>query len=134
MKISHALPSRFEAVPAFIAGIAERLLKEFSVSPEEIFDIRLALEEAITNAIKHGNRLDPELDVEVSITCDGEDLVMAVRNQGKGFDVKDVPDPTMPQTRMRSSGRGIFLIKKVMDEVTFHDGGREIKMVKKLRR
>jgi len=134
MRISQNLSSRFDAVPGFITGIIGLLQKEFVISEEDIFNIRLALEEAVSNAIKHGNRLDPSLGVEVAVDCDGNNLTMVVKDHGQGFDFDKVPDPMLPQRRMHSFGRGIFLMKKVMDEVSFHDGGRSITMIKKLRR
>ena len=130
MNIARKLPSRYEVIPKFIEEVIDLLKKEFRITENEIFDIKLVLEESLTNAVKHGNKLDPDLIVDVSIATQGNQLIMNIKDQGKGFDPQDVPDPTAKDKLLRTSGRGVFLIKKLMDEVSYADAGREIKMIK----
>lgn len=130
MKITKRIPSRLDNIPGLISEIIELLHKELSISEDEIFQVKLALEEAITNAVKHGNKFNPELKVDVSIASGKNKLIIKVKDQGKGFDFDRVPDPTTQEKMLRTSGRGVFLLRKIMDEVSFQDGGREVTMVK----
>jgi serine/threonine-protein kinase RsbW len=94
--------------------------------------IDLALREAIINAVKHGNRQSRRKRVLVECYRRGNaGLVLVVRDQGKGFDPDSVPDPLLAENLLRETGRGLLLIRHFMDEVSFHRGGREIRMVKK---
>ena len=133
MSLTVLLPSRFEAVPGFLAKAVEFLQNRTPADTEEIFHLRLALEEALTNAIKHGNQLNPTLRVSVAVLFKGGNVLMTVEDKGKGFDDTRVPDPTAGMRVLKTSGRGVFLIKNVMDEVRFSRGGRKIRMVKKLK-
>jgi len=132
MNISRKLPSRFDVIPDFILFVIKALKKEYAVNEQALFDIKLALEESLTNAIKHGNKLKPGLPVDVSVNTRTNQLIITVKDQGKGFNFKNVPDPTEKDRLTRTSGRGVFLIKKIMDEVRFYNGGRSIRMVKRL--
>jgi serine/threonine-protein kinase RsbW len=95
--------------------------------------IEAALHEALANAVIHGNHKDPGKQVDVSCHCsmDGE-VSITIRDQGEGFDVDAVPDPTDPETRLLSFGRGLYLIRSLMDEVTFEDGGTVLRMQKRI--
>jgi len=133
MEFKKILDSDFKVIPPFIAEALAQIKKEFAPSQQEIFDLKLALEESITNAIKHGNKAHRDLNVEVTIRSRKNRLLLKVRDHGQGFDYRKVPDPTRQDRLMKTSGRGIFLIKKTMDEVTFLKNGREIRMVKVLK-
>jgi len=128
MIISEKLPSRLEVIPEFIRESIEKI-KHLTIE-EDIFNIRLSLEEALVNAIKHGNRLNPNLSVEVNIETDDDRLTITVKDEGEGFDFNNVTDPTKGRNLKKFSGRGIFLIRNLMDKVDFFDCGRGIKMVK----
>ena len=130
--ISASLPSRFDVISDFIAKALEALKQRIILTEQEIFDIKLVLEESITNAVKHGNKFNEKLEVRIEIFLEENLLTIEVRDQGPGFDVKKIPDPTKKEGLMRTSGRGVFLIKKLMDRVEYLGNGREIKMVKKL--
>src|SRR6185503_9202521 len=133
MQLSRTLESDFKVLPQFIREALDAIKKEFPLSEEDIFDLTLVLEEALTNAIKHGNKSAPELKVQVEIKSDKNRLMMKVKNGGPGFDPQKVPDPTRKDKLMKTSGRGVYLIRKTMDEVRFEDNGREIHMVKVLK-
>ncbi len=83
------------------------------------FHLNLAVEEAVANAIKHGNAFDPAKNVSVRFTFDDQQIEVAVLDEGKCFDTDKIADPTQPDGLLGASGRGIFLIKTFMDEVDF---------------
>ncbi|HSZ55501.1 MAG TPA: ATP-binding protein [Tepidisphaeraceae bacterium] len=97
---------------------------------QNFFAINLALEEALTNAIKHGNRLDPKKKVKVSAKVSPRRFEIRIEDQGAGFNRKSVPDPTVAENIEKCSGRGILLIEAYMTEVSWDRGGRRLKMVK----
>lgn len=131
MIINEKFPSRLEAIPEIsvkLLGKIKDLLRR-----EEAFDVKLSLEEALVNAVKHGNKLDPKLFVEVTLEVIPGSLSISVRDSGKGFDFKNIPDPTCDENVHNPNGRGIFLIRKHMDKVEYSDCGRCIKMIKFLK-
>ena len=134
MNISQQLPSRLDSIPGFISKAINELQEEFPLNEDDVFQLRLALEESLTNAIKHGNKLDPNLKVNVSIISQGDRLTIEVKDEGQGFDFNSVPDPTIKENVLMPSGRGVFLMRKIMDEVSFLDGGRRVRMVKTFRK
>jgi serine/threonine-protein kinase RsbW len=99
----------------------------------ERFAIKLALEEAINNAIKHGNKGDPRKTVDVSYDIDGEHAMIIIADEGKGFDPETVPDPTADENLEKPSGRGVMLMRAYMDEVTFNKAGNCVTLVKRKR-
>jgi serine/threonine-protein kinase RsbW len=94
------------------------------------FAIRLALEEALYNAIKHGNRLDRAKTVEVTYDVDRDRAVFTVTDQGGGFDPTSVPDPTTDENLEKPSGRGIMLMRAYMDQVSYDGTGNRVRLVK----
>jgi len=88
--------------------------------------------EAAVNAVLHGNAYDPGKKVTLEFERTGRDLVITICDQGKGLDPAKIPDPLAPENLMKTSGRGIFLIRSFMDEVQIHPSqtGTEIKLVK----
>ena len=102
--------------------------------PEDfLFAIRLALEEALSNAIKHGNGLDPAKTVTVRFAITSQEVQLIVTDQGRGFAPSDVPDPTTDDHLEEPNGRGIMLMRAYMDEVTYNTAGNEVRMVKRIR-
>lgn len=95
----------------------------------DLDEVRMALREALNNAMRHGSHLNPRKRIRLFCRCDPtHGLRIVVRDEGAGFDPAAVPDPTQPENLERFSGRGIFMIRRLMDEVEFHDAGREIHM------
>ena len=105
-------------------------LKRCRFCKKAIFSVKLALEEALSNAVKHGNKCDCAKTVTVRYAVTQERAVVVVRDEGCGFSPENVPDPTTPDRLPLPSGRGIMLICAYMDEVRFRDHGREIYFVK----
>jgi len=95
------------------------------------FAIKLALEEALNNAIKHGNRYDPAKRVEVAFEIDREQAAITITDQGEGFDPDAVPDPTTDENLEKPDGRGIMLMRAYMDEVRYGEPGNRVHMVKR---
>lgn len=95
-------------------------------------DVELALSEALANAIIHGNQDDPSKQVEICGACEGlERLLLVIIDERRGFDPKDLPDPTVAQNITSTHGRGVFLITRLMDGVEFRLGGRQTVLRKK---
>lgn len=108
----------------------EEALHATAYSEHEIFAIRLALEEALVNAIKHGNQLDPDKSVQVSYQVTAERFDVRIVDEGPGFNPEDVPDPTLPENLEKGCGRGVFLIREFMNEVSYHGRGNVVTMSK----
>jgi len=127
------LPSHIEAV-ADAAAAATDFVHHCGVGDEAAFGIDMAVREAITNAMVHGNHEDEAKTVEVTLSCLGRELEIEIKDQGEGFDPASVPDPTDPANLLKTSGRGIFLMRTFMDEVQWlnrPEGGTTVRMVKK---
>ena len=108
-----------------------RLINGLRVMDGAEIDLEVALREALLNAVIHGNREDPHKHVYVTIFCraDGE-VSIVIRDEGLGFDSNSIPDPTTPEHRMSTHGRGIYLMRALMDEVLFEEGGTVVYMRK----
>lgn len=129
MDIAKKLPSQANLIPDCSAQIIEQI-RTLPFSQEQIFQIKLSLEEALANAVVHGNRSEPDKTVEVSLRILDEALELTVLSQGEGFDFRKIDDPTLECNLKKVHGRGIFLIKANMDKIDFFDEGRGLKMVK----
>jgi serine/threonine-protein kinase RsbW len=107
------------------------LLKEFGFPMQDArINIPLACDEAVTNAIVHGNRSHPEKKVNIQIYISNSRFRIRVRDQGDGFDAEKVADPRAGENVHRASGRGIFLMRNIMDKIEFKEGGRVLEMEK----
>ena len=122
------IPATPSAIPAVTDDVTH-LLESYHWSEDEILKVDLALQEALANGIRHGCQGDPTKHVQCSVSCDETgDLTIVVRDEGAGFDIAAVPDPLADANLFKPSGRGVFLIYQLMDEVAFADGGREVRM------
>jgi len=114
-------------------GLAEEVLgcaEAQGYGPEVCFAIRLALEEALSNAIRHGNRFDANKKITVSSCVGAEQTAITVADEGEGFDPGAVPDPTADENLEKPCGRGIMLMRAYMDEVIYNEAGNEVRLVK----
>jgi serine/threonine-protein kinase RsbW len=105
-------------------------LKRHAFEDREIFSIRLALEEALVNAIKHGNQFDRNKRVHINYRVSHERFDIRITDEGPGFDPTDVPDPMADENLERPCGRGLLLMKHYMTEVVFHPPGNLLFMCK----
>ncbi|MFH1755301.1 MAG: ATP-binding protein, partial [Candidatus Latescibacterota bacterium] len=101
----------------------------FPVSESRI-NIPLACDEALTNAVLHGNQRDADKKVNVQIYISHSRFKIRIADQGNGFDVKNVENPLEGENLLRSSGRGIYMMKSIMDTVEFKDGGKVVELEK----
>ena len=127
------LPSHIEAVADAAAAVAD-FVKGCGLEEQAAFGVDMAVREAVTNALVHGNQEDETKSVELVFNCLENALEIEVRDQGEGFDPASVPDPTEPANILKTSGRGIFLIRNFMDEVEWFarpEGGTTLRMVKR---
>ena len=113
---------------AKVESMIETLRVQYAINDEQYGNMLLASVEAVTNAIEHGNNLDEQKIVDIeACKCDAS-FKLSVRDQGRGFNPDRLPDPTTPEFREQPDGRGVFLMRKLADEVFFRDGGRCVEM------
>lgn len=127
------LPSRIEVVEEVATAIAG-IIKSSEFEEEAGFGIDLAVREAVTNAVVHGNNADESKFIEVILKSSQDFIEIIVQDQGAGFDPKEVPDPTDEENIMKTDGRGIFFMRNFMDEVDWQihpKGGTRVRMLKK---
>lgn len=113
--------------------VQKRILDEVSrhgFNSQATFAIKLALEEAMINAIKHGNKFDANKQVHVQATISDASAEIIIEDQGKGFNREVVPDPTLEENIEKCSGRGILLMEAYMNTVEYSKKGRRLRMVK----
>ena len=123
-----AIPADPAAIQTVSDGVTQ-MLEGKGWEEHDVMRVELALQEALANAIRHGCKGDPSKQLQCCVTIDESgDVLIVVRDPGAGFDHAAVPDPREPENLLKSSGRGIFLINELMDEVAFADGGRELQM------
>ncbi len=129
MEISIRVPTDLDVVEEAVDLVARHCLASGLPPHTARFNLRVALCEALANAIVYGNRMDPEKCVDVRVVVSKEALSLHVCDEGEGFDPEGVPDPTIPEAIELSSGRGLFLIRQLVDEVRFNDRGNSICMI-----
>jgi serine/threonine-protein kinase RsbW len=100
-------------------------------SDDAVFAIKLAIEEALVNAIKHGNKLDPNKHVRVQATIGPDQAEIVIEDDGPGFSRCAVPDPTADENLTKCSGRGLLLMEAYMNTVEYSNNGRRVRLVKK---
>ena len=127
--ITLSLPSSMRHVYLLDVVVTE-VLKDLGFAEEIQEQINLAAIEAGTNAIKHGNKEDPNKKAVMQFLLDEEKLMIVIEDEGDGFTRKEVADPLDPENLLKSSGRGLFLMEAYMDAVTYEANGTIIKMVK----
>jgi len=108
----------------------EQLLHSTPLHDRDLFSIKLALEEALVNAIKHGNQYDRNKKVDIRYAVLGDRFEIHITDEGEGFDPQDVPDPTAIENLERPCGRGLMLMKYYMSEVNYNDRGNSVTMAK----
>ncbi len=123
------LPSEMQLIYVLDSVVAE-IVKEMQFEEDAAEQVNLAVIEAGTNAIRHGNKNNLHKRAYFEFHVSNECLTIVVRDEGEGFDPDDVADPLDPENLLSTGGRGIFLIRVSMDEVTFSDHGRKLTMVK----
>ena len=127
-------PSSIEAVNQASAAVSD-FVNSLGVSEDVAFGVDMAVREAVTNAVVHGNKVDGNKEVEIRLANSPEALEITVHDQGEGFNPNNVPDPTQDENLLKTSGRGIFFMRNFMDEVDWSvgpKGGTTVRMSKRL--
>ena len=130
---SFRLSSTMESVGE-VEAAADKLAAEAGLDEDERFHVTMAVREAAVNAVLHGNEYDPAREIAVGFENTGKALIITIADEGKGFTPESVPDPLAEENLLRGTGRGIFLIRSLMDEVHFRQlhPGTELTLVKHL--
>jgi len=119
-----SLPENIRVVESFIDNARER----FDLNDDLYGNIMIAVTESVSNAIAHGNKKDRNKSVDLSLAFEDSTITFTIEDQGEGFDYNNLPDPTEPENIAEPSGRGIFLMKHLCDEVHFKDEGRIVQL------
>lgn len=128
------LPSRMEALPE-VRKLVEKASRAFGLNDEMSHWIELSVNESAINAIQHGNQLDASKEIMLRISSDGKSIEVVVEDQGRGFELASIPDPTEGDNLLKPGGRGILIIQSFMDTVEVSErpeGGSRLRMVKKI--
>ena len=123
------IPAQPDLCAPLIAEVLDAL-EQHDWCTDDQFAIRMALEEAVMNAIKHGNESDPSKLVEIEIGFDSSTFEATVADSGCGFDFEEVPDPTADENLGKPCGRGVMLMKEFVDKLEFNECGNQVKMTK----
>ena len=127
------LPSHIESVAEAAAAVAD-FMNRAGMGEEAAFGIDMAVREAVTNAVIHGNKCDESKTVELTLKSSPDGVEIIVHDQGPGFNPTEVPDPTKAENLLKTSGRGIFFMHSFMDVVDWlrrPEGGTTVRMVKR---
>ena len=119
-KIEIELPSELESVDKAAAQAAQ-IAAQANLPEDALFGIDLAVRETVANAVKHGNQFDANKKVGITFEIAAQKFIITVTDEGVGFDLNQVPDPTNAENLMKESGRGILFIRSFMDEVTWRN-------------
>ena len=129
-KFEMTIRSSLEEIEA-VEEMAERAADKMKFSEEERDSLAIAVTEAVNNAIIHGNKQDRRKRVNLRFDFEGEKLIVKIKDQGTGFNPDKISDPLAPENLLKESGRGVFILSTLMDEVKFNfDKGTEITLVK----
>jgi anti-sigma regulatory factor (Ser/Thr protein kinase) len=130
-ELNLTVPAEPSAIPRIAEGVTA-LLRGKRWADDDIMAVELALQEAIANAVRHGCQGDPTKQIQCCVAVDASgEVVIVVRDPGAGFDPATVPNPLGAENLFKPSGRGVFLINGLMDQVTYSDGGRQVQMRKR---
>jgi serine/threonine-protein kinase RsbW len=123
------LPNDLGAIERSVDYLLERCRDAGFADDRLRLNFRVGVAEALANAMLYGNERDPEKRVRIEAWCSPDKVRVRVTDQGAGFDPGALPDPTLPQNRASSRGRGVFLIRQLMDQVEFNEQGNSIEML-----
>lgn len=121
------------SIPSAIGGVCKQILSELepeNFSEEDVFSVHLALQEAFLNAIRHGNKMDPEKEVRIDYSVGLDKVEIFMTDEGDGFDPQAVPDPRYGENLYKIKGRGLLLMRSYMDAVEFNERGNRVRMVR----
>jgi serine/threonine-protein kinase RsbW len=130
-RVSYTLDSSLETIDN-AEEKATRIATELGFGDDEVMQISMAVREGAVNAVLHGNAYAPDKKVTLAFERIGGDLVITIRDQGPGMDLSKIPNPLAPENLLKTSGRGIFLMRSFMDVVEIRPSktGTELKLIK----
>jgi serine/threonine-protein kinase RsbW len=130
-RVSYTLDSTLETVDS-AEQKATRFAEELGFAEDEVMQISMAVREGAVNAVLHGNAYAPDKKVTLAFEHEGQNLVITIRDQGCGMDLSKIPNPLAPENLLKTSGRGIFLMRSFMDVVEIRPSqtGTEVKLIK----
>jgi serine/threonine-protein kinase RsbW len=131
---SITFPSKTNQV-AVADEFLETWLREHGISEDTIADMAIAITELVNNAIKHGNKLQKDKTVTLELQIINKSIKATVMDQGTGFKIDSIPDPLAEENLLKEIGRGIFIVKSMMDDVKFDfspDGGTKVTVTKNI--
>ncbi|HAM99738.1 MAG TPA: ATP-binding protein [Marinilabiliales bacterium] len=121
------IPSKIESI-----SVVENLIDEISIELGLVADlygnVLIAVIEAVTNAIVHGNKLNDNKDVLIQVDYNYPTLIISIADEGNGFPFDEIPDPTKPDNVEKPDGRGVFLMRHLADDITFEKGGSTVNL------
>ena len=127
------LPSRLDSIDKAVV-VATEFAVRAGFADDQLYAVDMAVREVVANAVKHGNKEDETIPVEITLKNSTEGFEVTVRDFGEGFAVEDVPDPTNPENLLKADGRGILFMQTFMDKVEWFNhanGGTIVRMLKK---
>ena len=127
------IPSKTENI-VLVEKLVDDVCDLFDIKEDIYGHILVALTEAVNNGLQHGNKANPNTNIEVTFKVKNDTLFFTVKDQGVGFDYDNLPDPTDPKNIEKPTGRGIFLMKHLCDNVSFEDKGTKVIMEFKLKK
>jgi serine/threonine-protein kinase RsbW len=119
----------------YVREVSSKILEQLKirgVNEDTLFDIRLCVEEVVRNAIQHGSLDGSNAKVRIRYGISGGVFTIEVEDQGAGFDHGNVPDPTREENIMKGGGRGVYLVRHLMDKVEYNDKGNRVKLTKRI--
>ncbi|NNC84973.1 MAG: ATP-binding protein [Bacteroidia bacterium] len=125
------IPSKAESINA-VERLIDDLRTEFDIHEDVYGNMLVAVTEAVNNAIFHGNQSDPAKEVSIKYALADDKMSFTIKDQGPGFDYYNLPDPTAPENLEKPTGRGIFLMKNLADQLIFAEEGRVVELFFKL--
>ena len=132
LRFLDTIPSTFDALEDVVARLMT-LARELKCDSGHMEHVELALREALANAIIHGNKQDPDKNVVVRCFCQHDrGMLLVIEDEGPGFNPGKVPDPTKAECLLETHGRGLFLMKRLMDHVRISRSGRRVTLLKRL--
>jgi serine/threonine-protein kinase RsbW len=112
-----------------VENTVDEITSELGISYNNYGKILITLLEAVNNAIVHGNKLEPQKFVDITIEFKGEKLKIKVKDEGGGFSPESIPDPTIPENIEEVNGRGVFIMSRLADEIKYSRKGNSVTMV-----
>ena len=125
----YSIPSKTEAAHAVTDCVLE-VLDDYAWGQRDIFAIHLSLEEALINAVRHGNRSNSKQNVSIHLEISPDRFLVSVADEGEGFDPDSLPEPTLDDCLERPCGRGVKLMRSFMTVVSFNESGNRVTLVK----